>query len=126
MAKVRVDLNCVPVDGQAVAFKAPCDCTAVDGILCYYAQGDEKVSKAFVFKDAHGNNVAGIGNLFAAGSVVKVVLDVTNGGAYLQNADTNAYLESRFNSMKNIYYGTGEPSADLGKDGDLYFQYEEE
>lgn len=24
-----------------------------------------------------------------------------------------------------VYYGTAEPSADLGKDGDLYFQYEE-
>ena len=26
----------------------------------------------------------------------------------------------------HIYYGTTEPSSNLGKDGDLYFQYEEE
>ena len=28
-------------------------------------------------------------------------------------------------SKPSIFYGTAEPSASLGKDGDLYFQYEE-
>ena len=29
-------------------------------------------------------------------------------------------------NVANVYYGTEEPSPELGKDGDLYFQYDEE
>ena len=32
---------------------------------------------------------------------MKAILDVTHGHAYIQNADTNAYLEERMNSKQN-------------------------
>lgn len=41
-------------------------------------------------------------DLFAKGALVKAILDVTNGHAYLQNADTNAYLENKLNSAYAI------------------------
>ena len=50
----------------------------------------------FHFADAHGNNLAGIGNLFKAGAIVKVLLSLDESKAYIQNADTNAYLENKF------------------------------
>ena len=36
----------------------------------------------------------GIGEAFAKGALIKVILDVTNGYAYIQNAGTNSYIES--------------------------------
>jgi hypothetical protein len=50
----------------------------------------------FAFADAHGNNVGNINHLFTKDVVVKVILDVTNGFAYIQNADTNKYIEDTF------------------------------
>lgn len=92
MAKIKVDLSYTIVDGSEVVFTAPCNCSAVDGLKLYYPDGE----KEFVFKDAHGNALTGVGNLFAKGALVKVILDVTNGHAFIQNADTNAYLEKTF------------------------------
>lgn len=92
MAKIKVDLSYTIVDGSEVVFTAPCNCSAVDGLKVYYPDGE----KEFVFKDAHGNALTGVGNLFAKGALVKVILDVTNGHAFIQNADTNAYLENTF------------------------------
>lgn len=98
MASIRIDLGSEPMDGQHVTFKAPSDCTAVTGIRVYYPNGDEKVSRSFTMKDAHGNELAGIGNLFLTGAYVHVILDTVNGFAYLQNSDTNGYLETKFRS----------------------------
>lgn len=126
MANVKITVEGVLMDGHQVSFKAPCDCTAIDKLDVYYVENMVVKNKLFTMKDAHGNDLTGIGNLFAKGAIVKVILDTVNSAAYIQNAATNSYIEGRFNSMKNIYYGTGEPSADLGNDGDLYFQYEEE
>ena len=92
MAKIRVDLSYTIVDGSDVVFTAPCNCSAVDGLKVCYPDGE----KEFIFKDAHGNALTGIGNLFAKGALVKVILDVTNGHAFIQNADTNAYIEKTF------------------------------
>lgn len=89
MAKVRVESKCEIYDGMSITFKAPCDCTAVDGLNVYHAG----VAQSFTFRDAHGNDLAGLDNLFSSGTYVKVVLDTTKKYAYLQNADTNAYLE---------------------------------
>lgn len=91
MANIKVNLSHEILDGLPVTFVAPCDCTAVTGIKVYYPGG----TKEFTFRDAHGSDLAGIGNLFAAGSYVKAILDVANGHAYIQNADTNAYLEAQ-------------------------------
>lgn len=95
MANIRLDLDHEIIDGQPVTFAAPCDCTAITGLKVYHPGG----SKVFVFKDAHGNTLTGIGNLFAKDAYVKAILDVNNGFAYIQNADTNAYLEGRFKTL---------------------------
>jgi hypothetical protein len=74
----------------------------------YYPDG----SKEFVFKDAHGNVLTGLGNLFSTGAYVKAILDITNGYAYLQNADTNAYLEGKFDSKAPLI-NIGEYKGDI-------------
>jgi hypothetical protein len=89
---IRVDLEIPIRDGTEVVFRSPVDCSQVTGLKVYYNGG----SKEFAFADAHGNNVGDIDHLFAENVVVKVILDVTTGMAFVQNADTNAYLEGRF------------------------------
>lgn len=104
MSNIRVDLSYAIADGSEVVFNAPCNCNEITGLKVYHSGG----SKVFTFKDAHGNNLTGIGNLFSKGALVKAILDVTNGYAFLQNADTNAYLEERFDSKAPAGYGLGE------------------
>lgn len=92
MPSIRVDLAYTIVDGSEAIFTAPCNCNEIDGLKVYYPDGE----KEFAFKDAHGNALTGIGELFTEGALVKTILDVTNGFAYIQNADTNAYIEKTF------------------------------
>lgn len=98
MAYIKLTLNHPLVDGENVTFKAPCDCTAVTGLKIYYVtlteDAETEVNQTFTFKDAHGNDLTNVGNLFTNGAYIKAILDTTNNYAYLQNADTNAYLES--------------------------------
>ena len=93
---IRVDLNIPIKDGTEVVFRSPVDCSQVTGLILYYPENGITASKEFAFADAHGNNVGDIDHLFAENVAVKVILDVTTGMAFVQNADTNAYLESRF------------------------------
>lgn len=93
---IRVDLNIPINDGKEVVFRSPVDCSQVTGLIVYYPENGNTVSKEFAFADAHGNNVGDIDHLFAEDVVVKVILDVTKSMAFVQNADTNAYLEGRF------------------------------
>lgn len=94
---IRVDLNTPINDGTEVVFRSPVDCSQVTGLIVYYDGG----SQEFMFADSHGNNVGDIDHLFAENVAVKVILDVTTGMAFVQNADTNAYLEGRFESIEN-------------------------
>ena len=97
MANIRVDLNETIKDGSAIMFRSPVDCSAITGLIVYYvAENGAGTSKEFVLADAHGHNVGDIDHLFAENAVVKVILDVTVGMAYVQNADTNAYIERTF------------------------------
>ena len=89
---VRVNLTTPISDGTEVVFRSPVDCSQVTGLVVYYDGG----SKEFAFADAHGNNVGDIDHLFAENVVVKVILDVTHAMAFVQNADTNAYIERTF------------------------------
>lgn len=89
---IRVDLNYPIKDGTEVVFRSPVDCSQVTGLKVYYDGG----SQEFAFADAHGNNVGDIDHLFSENVAVNVILDVTTGMAFVQNADTNAYLEGRF------------------------------
>lgn len=95
MAQIKLTLTQRLVDGMDVKFKAPCDCTEVTGLLVsYVSDSGSTASKSFTFRDAHGNDLAGLGNLFASGAYIKAILDTGNGYAYIQNADTNKYIET--------------------------------
>ena len=98
---IRVDLNYPIKDGTEVVFRSPVDCSQVTGLKVYYRDNLETGAKEFVFADAHGNNVSDIPHLFAENVAVKVILDVTTGMAFVQNADTNAYIERTFVKMVN-------------------------
>ena len=93
MAYITINTKYPIYDGMPITFEAPCNCNAAEG-LCVN-------SVNFVFKDAHGNALTRMSNLFVAGVYVKVILDVENGFAYIQNADTNAYLEAQIANVLN-------------------------
>lgn len=109
MPKIRVDIDYSIKDGTEIKFRSPVDCSQITGLIVYYlgANGNT-VSKEFVLADAHGNNVGDINHLFAANVVVKVILDVTKGMAFVQNADTNAYLEAALAGKAPGGYGLGD------------------
>ena len=98
---IRVDLNYPINDGTEVVFRSPVDCSQITGLIVYYPENGITASKEFALADAHGNNVGDIDHLFAENVAVKVILDVTTGMAFVQNADTNAYLEGRFEALEN-------------------------
>jgi hypothetical protein len=111
MPKIRVDLEATVINGQALTFKSPADCSQITGLIIYYPVGDSTTSKTFQFADAHGNNVGGK-SLFANDVLVKVLLDTELNRAYVQNADTNAYLEGK---LAEKYSPDNKPSpADIG------------
>lgn len=89
---IRVDLKTPIYDGTEVVFRSPVDCSQITGLVVYY-NGE---SKEFALADAHGNNVGDIPHLFAENVVVKVILDLKTNMAFVQNADTNAYIERTF------------------------------
>ena len=97
---IRVDLDTSIYDGREVVFRSPEDCSQVTGLIVYYNGGT--ASQEFAFADAHGEDVGHIDHLFAADAVVKVILDLETGKAFVQNADTNAYLEGRFAEIENL------------------------
>lgn len=110
---IRVDLPTPIKDGTEVVFRSPVDCSQVTGLIVYH----NEESKEFAFTDAHGNNVGDVDHLFAENVVVKVILDVTAGMAFVQNADTNAYLEQRFKKLED-QIGTG---GGIAPTPDYYF-----
>ena len=110
MANIRIDQAATVVNGQALTFKSPADCSAITGLIVYYPNGNTTTSKTFKFVDAHGVDVgSGTISLFAANAMVKVILDVDSGKAFVQNADTNAYLEEK---LAEKYSPSNKPSAD--------------
>lgn len=98
MSNIRIDLEATVINGQTLTFKSPVDCSQITGLILYYPEGNTTKSTVFQFADAHGNNVGNI-NLFAENVLVKVILDTDLKRAYVQNADTNAYLENRFANL---------------------------
>ena len=110
---VRVNLNYPIYDGAEIVFKAPCDASEVTGLILYYPGDAGVVSSVFTFADAHTNDLGNIDALFAAGAVVKVIIDTDTSMAFVQNAVTNAYLEERF-------AGIGGGGGSSAKDAVLY------
>ena len=114
MANIKVTVDYTILNGQPLTFKSPADCSQVTGLVVSYPEGGETKSKTFQFADAHGNNVGDI-DLFASNVLVKVILDVDAKKAYVQNADTNAYLEAKFDTKAPAGYGLG-TFATIGAD----------
>ena len=95
MANIMVTSKCTIYDGMSITFKAPCDCSAIQGLTVK----DHSTTKTFTFRDTHGNTLTGVENLFSQGAYIKVVLDTTNNYAYIQNGDSNGYLEEKLNAI---------------------------
>lgn len=128
MSKVKIVLDHPIIDGMMLKFKAPCGCTEVDGIRVYYPNGSgSTVKKEFTFRDAHCNNLINLSDLFAEGACVSVVVDTVNSYAYIQNADTNAYLEARFAAtqpdigIKTVHLSDGKINLWGHETGTFYF-----
>ena len=113
MANIRVDSPTTIYDGQTITFKSPADCSQITGLIIYYPEGETTKSKEFKLVDAHGVDVgSGTISLFAANVLVKVILDIDESKAYVQNADTNAYLEGK---LAEKYSPDNKPSpTDIG------------
>lgn len=87
-------------DGMKFSFRTPCNCTEVDGLTVKYRDDENnEVSKTFVFADTCGENITGLGNLFVAGVMVEVLLDVTNGRAFILNSATNFYTTAQTDEL---------------------------
>lgn len=112
---IRVDLNTPIKNGTEVVFRSPVDCSQITGLIVYY-NGE---STEFALADAHGNNVGDIDHLFAENVVVKVILDLSTRMAFVQNADTNAYLEGRFASVVDIFFALDIIPAVTDADGSV-------
>lgn len=108
---IRVDLNAPIKDGTEVIFRSPVDCSQVTGLRVYFPDEGQTLYFDFMFADAHGNNVGDIDHLFAENAVVKVILDITTFMAFVQNADTNAYLEGRFAAIEDEIRNAGIPGG---------------
>ena len=113
MANIRLDLDSPVTHGQSLIFRSPVDCSQVTGLIVYYIENTEQVSRTFQFADSHGNNVESA-DLFASDVLVKVILDTELNRAYVQNADTNKYIEETF-----LKRSGGEILGDLIVDGSL-------
>lgn len=113
MPKIRIDRELPIINGQTLTFQAPADCSQITGLVIYYPEGDTTKSMDFQIVDAHGVDVgSGTISLFAANALVKVVLDTDQGKAFVQNADTNAYLEKK---LAEKYSPNNKPSpGDIG------------
>ena len=116
---VRVDLNYPIYDGAELVFKAPCGAASVTGLTVYYPSITGMVSSVFSFADAHTNDLGDLDELFAAGAVVKVILDTETSMAFVQNAATNGYIEGKLADLsvatKAILY-TAQTLTDDQKD----------
>ena len=113
MPKIRIDMNTTPSNGRSLTFKSPADCSDITGLVVYYPDGKTTSSKEFKFVDSHGVDVgSGTVSLFAENAFVKIILDTDNGLAFVQNADTNDYLEGK---LAEKYSPDNKPSlGDLG------------
>ena len=112
MAYIIVNQELPVFDGQPVTFKSPASCAGIEGLKIYYPVGDGTAVATFVLADAHGNNVGGV-DLFVANVLVKVILETDSHMAYVQNADTNAYLEGRFKAIEDAIGEVGVALAEM-------------
>lgn len=65
------------VHGEEITIQTPCDCSAVTGVKI--------ADDVFPFYDACGNKLAGVGDLFAADTLIRVLIDTNNQRAIIIN-----------------------------------------
>lgn len=99
MAIIKVNTPKEVKDGAEIMFTAPCDSSVVTGlkVIVVAEDGSAEAEHSFTFKDANGNELSTVDNIFKKDAYVKVILSVTKDIAYIQNPDTNGYLEKRLN-----------------------------
>ena len=128
MANICMEIARPIEDGTILTLRAPCNCDVVEGVKVTYPTVTDnsitQTSKNFTFRDVHGKNLTGIGNLFSEGALIQVMLDVTNEGALILNANTNGYLEDKFTKemilVEGVHYGDELPAA--GTKGRIFFK----
>ena len=127
MASIKITVDGPLMDGQKITFKAPCNCTEIENLKVYYVDDNTQKNAIFTMKDSHGNNLAGLGNLFQEGAYVRAILDTVNKFAFLLNADTNSYLEEKLaligDGVPKFVFTTEEPSTVA--DNTIVMVYEE-
>lgn len=84
------------VNGKQISFIAPCcaldaECMVLDGV-------------EYAVVDAAGATLAGSVSAWEKDAVVSVILDTIEHKAYVQNANTNAYLEGKFRELQKLLY----------------------
>ena len=112
-SNIIIDVSHKIANGDEIKFKSPVDCSEVTRLkITYINEADKSETKLFAFADANGNDIGEVDNLFAKDSIVKVLLDFdkkiagVDGAAFVQNADTNDYLENKFADIENTYVKT--------------------
>ena len=84
--KIKLTVSGRISTGRLVSFVAPC---GADTAECLTIGGVD-----YMICNAAGTNAAGT-NAWASGAIVSVILNVEKHKAYIQNADTNAYLDGK-------------------------------
>lgn len=114
MAYIELSLNHPIQDGEEIEFTASSDSSAVTGIKVTYPVDIEGTmeTKTFSLRDAHNNNISATANIFSSGAYIKAVVNITDSAAYIQNADTNKYLETKFSGKANSTH-THNAASDL-------------
>lgn len=105
MANIKITVDGPLVDGHRVTFKAPCDSSQAEKLNVFYIEEDAQQSRLFTMKDSQGSDVTGFKGLFSQGAYVSAVLDTNGGFAYLQNADTNSYVEKKLEIIRGTLTG---------------------
>ena len=123
MANIRIVVDGPLMDGHKLTFKAPCDCSDMEYLDVRYMKDNTQVSKLFTMKDANCNALTVTQNLFAKDSYVSVILDTKKGRAYLQNANTNNYIESTF--MRSDKIVTERKTMTTSTNGNLWFNLDQ-
>ena len=124
MSNIRVDLDYPIEDGTILTFRTPADGTSVDGLVVYYRQitddASTTVSKTFNLVDVLSTQHKSSDKKdFANGVFLQVILDVTNGDAYMVNTANAPEAD-------NITISTVEPTSTDGRDGDVRMVYEKD
>ena len=103
MAYIKAKINNPITDGSEIKFRSPLEYSKINGLtVCYTNAEGVETSKDFTFVDAHRNDVTQLSDLFVQNAIVSVILDCTNNLAFIQNADTNAYLEKKFENTEKL------------------------